>query len=300
MIAAGIDLGGTKSEVQLFDTDWVSVQRRRDETPDSYDALVALLAEQVAWAEGMGGAGLPIGIGAAGLIDADGVALTANLAATGRPFPTDIEARAKRPVTYVNDCRALALSEAVFGAGLGSSRVCALIIGTGIGGGLAIDGQLDEGPSKTGGEYGHIAASAPLIADHGLPIETCGCGRRGCVEAYIAGPGLARMASRAMGQDVTVEGLVAARGTDAKAQQVWDLWCALVADLMLTITRTSDPDCIVLGGGLSKIEGVVEDLSAALQVAQFNGFPIPDLRLAQGGDASGARGAALAAVLAHG
>lgn len=294
MIAAGIDLGGTKSEIRLFDANWRVVHERRDPTPGTYDALVATLAGQIAWAHAQA-PGLPIGIGAAGLIDANGIATTANLPATGKPFPADIEAAASHPVTYVNDCRALALSEAVFGAGRGQSRVMSLILGTGVGGGLAIDGKLLPGPSLTGGEYGHAAAAAAVVARHNLPVPTCGCGRQGCYETYIAGPALGRLATRRLGLPTTPQDLGQLKTTDREARAVWSIWCEMTAELLLTMTYTADPDCIVLGGGLSQIPGVAEDVTRAAKTAQLPGFDLPLIALAEGGPTSGARGAAYAA-----
>ena len=136
MIAAGIDLGGTKIEAQLFDAGWQRVTARRIATPADYPTLVGAVADQIAWAEAQGGAGIAVGIAAAGLVNpATGLALTANLPASGKPFPADIAAAAGRPVTYVNDCRAQALSEARFGAGRGFATVLGLNLGTGLAGG---------------------------------------------------------------------------------------------------------------------------------------------------------------------
>jgi predicted NBD/HSP70 family sugar kinase len=294
--AVGIDIGGTKIEAQLFDAAWTIKDRKRVETPREYKALVRAVADLIAWAEASGAQGLPMGIGAAGLVNpATGLALTANLCATGHPFPADIAAAAGRPVAYFNDCRTLALSEAVFGAGRGKRVVVGLIIGTGIGGGIAIDGALVPGPAMVGGEFGHMSAPAHLVAAHGLPVVACGCGRMGCTETLIAGPGLARIAQTLTGTASTAPQIATSRRTDPRAARVWGVWCDLVADLLMTLTLTVDPDCIVLGGGLSKAEGLVPDLTAALRRAQLAGFAVPELLLAEGGDTSGARGAAYAA-----
>ncbi|QYZ70734.1 ROK family protein [Neotabrizicola shimadae] len=295
MIAAGIDLGGTKIEAQLFDADWALVDRRRIATPGDYPALVAAMADQIAWIE-THGPRLPVGISAAGLVNpATGLALTANLAATGKPFPADIAKAARRPVTYINDCRALTLSEAVFGAAKGQSPAVGLILGTGIGGGVAIDGRLVPGPSGTGGEFGHFALPAGPIAVHGLPVPACGCGRVGCTETLIAGPGLTRIALHLTGQPLTPPEIAARRNEPAIAR-VFAVWVELLAELLKTITLVIDPACIVLGGGLSQIAGLIPALDAALNATQLPGFAIPRLALAQGGDASGARGAAYAAL----
>ncbi|MDB2501505.1 ROK family protein [Planktomarina temperata] len=217
--------------------------------------------------------------------------------ATGQPFPADIARAVGRPVTYVNDCRALALSEAIFGQGKGHRTVMALILGTGVGGGIAVDGAILQGPTHTGGEFGHTSAPAHLVAEHDLPIWRCGCGRMGCIETYIAGPGLARLAKHILGTDLTTVEIAARRDIDTGP--VWQVWCDFSADLLHTLTLTADPDLIVLGGGLTHIDGLVEDLSATARRAQIGDFAVPEIVLAQGGDTSGARGAAYAAWQAH-
>ena len=295
MIAAGIDLGGTKSEVQLFDTYWRRAGVRRDATPGEYEALLALIADQIAWAEEKAGGAIPIGIGAAGLVDDAGRAFAANVAAHGHPFPADIAARARGHVAYVNDCRALALSEAIFGAGRGHSRVMSLILGTGIGGGLAVNGAISAGPTGLGGEYGHVPLPAHLARDLDLPMLRCGCGRMGCYETVLAGPGLTLWAERALGRPLTPPEIARAKGDEPDVQALWEAWCAVAAQLLLTMVQMADPDCIVVAGGLSHIEGIAEDLSRALRAAQFEGFAIPEIVCAEGGDASGALGAAYAA-----
>jgi N-acetylglucosamine kinase len=301
MIAAGIDLGGTKIEAQVFAADWSVTDRRRIETPRDYPSLVAAMADQIAWADSTAHTELPVGIAAAGLVNPrTGHAYTANLPATGRPFPDDISRAAGRPVTYVNDCRALTLSEAIFGAAKGLTPVAGLILGTGIGGGIAVDGALVPGPAMVGGEFGHTAAPAHLIVQHNLPVIRCGCGRKGCVETYIAGPGLTRLAETLTGNATTPPDLVRLKDTDPAAARVWALWCDLVAELLMTLTFTIDPAAIVLGGGLSKIPDVDRDLTAALTRVQLPGFAIPRILIAQAGDASGARGAAYAALQAAG
>ena len=298
MNAIGIDLGGTKMEAQVFDDAWSVAARRRRYTPKDYAYLVTELADLIRWADAQTSGPVPVGIGAAGLVNPKtGLALTANLVATGQPFPADIARAVWRPVTYVNDCRALALSEAIFGQGKGHRTVMALILGTGVGGGIAVDGSILQGPTHTGGEFGHTSAPAHLVAEHDLPIWRCGCGRMGCIETYIAGPGLARLAKHILGTNLTTVEIAARRDIDTGP--VWQVWCDFSADLLHTLTLTADPDLIVLGGGLTNIDGLVEDLSATARRAQIGDFAVPEIVLAQGGDTSGARGAAYAAWQAH-
>ena len=301
MTAGGIDLGGTKIEAQIFAPDWSMTDRRRINTPKYYNDLVFAMADQIAWIDATTGTKPPIGVAAAGLVNpASGMAYTANLPATGHPFPADISSRVGRPVTYINDCRALTLSEAIFGAAKGLTPVVGLILGTGIGGGVAVDGRLIPGPAMVGGEFGHTYAPAHLVVQHGLPVVRCGCGRMGCIETLIAGPGLTRIAETITGQALTPLGVIAAKSKDQKTAQTYDIWCALVAELLMTLSFTIDPAAIVLGGGLSNIPGLVDDLTAAQTRVQLPGFAIPRILLAEAGDASGARGAAYAAVQALG
>lgn len=301
MIAfAGIDLGGTKSEAQLFDANWRLMDKQRVATPATYDELVKVVAGQARWALDQAGQSIPIGVGAAGLVEANGNAFTANLPAKGRPFPADIAKAADHPITYINDCRALALSEAAFGAGQGYSTVMSLIIGTGVGGGVVFDGHLRAGPSKCGGEFGHMPASAATVQSNGLTLYECGCGRTGCVETYVAGPGLARMAQDLTGKALTTQEIGSAKDEPGVAQDVWRVWVDVTADLLLSLVQSVDPNIIVLGGGLSNIEGVTTDLSTRLAEKQIAGFSLPSIVLAAGGDASGARGAALAAAQENG
>ena len=298
MNAIGIDLGGTKMEAQVFDDAWSVAVRRRRDTPKDYADLVTELADLIRWADAQTSGTVPIGIGAAGLVNPKtGLALTANLVATGQLFPADIACTIGRPVTYMNDCRALALSEAIFGQGKGRRTVMALILGTGVGGGIAVDGAILQGPTHTGGEFGHTSAPAHLVAKHDLPIWRCGCGRMGCIETYIAGPGLVRLAKHILGTDLTTVEIAARRNIDTGP--VWQVWCDFSADLLHSLTLTADPDLIVLGGGLTHIDRLVEDLSAAARRAQIGDFAVPEIVLAQGGETSGARGAAYAAWQAH-
>lgn len=302
MNALGIDLGGTKIAAHLFGADWALCDQRQIATPQDYGALCTALAELVGWAEARAGTALPVGIGAAGILNrTSGRVFAANLAAHGHRLPADLTRRVGRPVVYLNDSCALALSEAVFGAGTGFAAVCALVLGTGVGGGFIRAGQLQPGSAGLAGEIGHIALPASVVARHRLPVLACPCGRAGCFETLLSGAGLARLGQHVAQLDLTAPALVAARADLPAARQVWQIWCALAGELIQTLALTLDPDCIVLGGGLSQIPGLADDLALAAQRVQFAGFAAPVIRIAAGGPASGARGAAYAAwQAAHG
>lgn len=298
--ALGIDLGGTKIAGQIFDTSWGLCASTHIDTPTDYADLVRALAKVADWATDTAGGPLAIGIGTAGLINpADGTALAANLPISGHRFGADIAQAIGQPVTVLNDSRAFALSEASLGVGQGYRTVLGLIIGTGVGGGIAIDGQLIPGAGALGGEFGHTSASAPLVLEHGLPLVRCGCGRIGCIETLVSGAGLARIGTMTMNETLGPRTLVTQRSIDPRAQAAWDIWCKLAADLIRDLILTVDPDCIVLGGGLSRIPDITTDLTTATAAAHLPGFPVPPIILAEGGATSGARGAAYAAFTAQ-
>lgn len=296
-LAGGIDLGGTKIDAQLFDPDegWTRVRNHEVPTPrNDYDTLVSALAQQVRWLTDQGAA--CVGVGAPGLIAASGLAVTANLPATGRPLPADLNDATGHEVPFLNDCRAFTLSEAVLGAGRGAGTVLGCIIGTGLAGGIARNGVLIDGPNGQAGEFGHAPLPHGPMHRHKLPSLTCGCGRIGCYETLCAGPGLSRLAEILTGDASRPEDLAAhARAGDIRALKVMDVWSELVGEMLISLTLTLDPDVIVLGGGLSKMPELPQRLSAALAPRLLSGTTAPRILAAQGGDRSGARGAALSA-----
>lgn len=299
MTAIGIDIGGTKIELQVFADDWTRTAQARVATPDTYPALIeaiGTLADQAARSTGA----VPLGISMAGLIDRQtGIALTSNLPASGKPLYADLTTRIGRPVVFVNDCRAMALSEAHLGFGKDASRVLGLVLGTGVGGGFVRDGIADQGASGIVAELGHVALPAHLMQQYGLPILRCGCGRAGCYETLISGPGLEQLARQMTGTPLTAPKVATLRRSDPAVAAVWQVWCDLTAELLTTAILTLDPDVVVLGGGLSSIDGVSDDLRAAVAKTHLPGLSLPRIGIAQGGDATGARGAALAAHINH-
>ena len=297
MIAAGIDLGGTKIEAQLFDVMWNCKQKIRLVTPKTYESLLSTLHEAVQWVSSHQ-KGLPIGIGAAGIISKkSGQTLTANLPASGERLSLDIKDLSQRSFTYLNDSRAFTLSEAVFGSAIGYDLVAGLTLGTGTGGGLVSGGRLLSDPAGIGGEFGHISAPAHLVNFYDLPTFNCGCGRKGCFETLVSGPGMERIAEVVTGHKISPLDIDKNRTTDAGLEQVWKIWCDIVAELCLTIDYIVNPDVIVIGGGLSNMRKITSSIKESMEKAQLKGFGVPDLILAQDGETSGARGAAYAAWL---
>ena len=296
-LTGGMDVGGTKIEAKLFGADWQELASRRIATPqDSYQALLEAIAAQFFWlCERAGQPDLAIGIGVPGPVIAGLERMEmANLPVRGRDLAGDLSAIAGRPVPFLNDCRAFTLSEARLGAGRHSRVVLGLVIGTGIAGGLSVDGRLLGARSDAAGEFGHTPLPATLVARHDLPLLPCGCGQTGCYETLISGPGLGRLAGALAGRALPSPEIASrAAAGDAEMAGILGIWGEIAAVMLRSIILTADPDCIVLGGGLSRAEGLLETLAGPLPRDLPGGITPPPLRLAQGGDSSGTRGAAL-------
>ncbi len=297
-IAGGIDLGGTKIESSLFDAGMNVLASRRRGTPGgTYAELLDALQGEVAWLRDTGARhDLPVGIGIPGLVDpSTGISLAANLAANGHPLARDLAARAGGRIISANDCKCFALSEAQGGAGQGFRRVFGLILGTGLGGGVCQDGRLELGLNGLPGEIGHYALPAHVVAAHKLPLVACGCGRVGCTETLISGTGLARLAQAVLGEARSAPTLAAAP-EDPDNAHVLGIWTQLAAELVHTIQLHIDPDCIILGGGLSNIEGLEKRLASAVDEISLASVRRPTILKPIFGDSSGGRGAALLAL----
>lgn len=296
--AGGIDLGGTKIESTLFDAGMTALAARRRPTPrGTYAELLDALEAEVAWLRDTARrSDLPVGIGIPGLVDPiSGVSLAANIAANGHALAPNLAARVGGQIISANDCKCFALSEARGGAGQGYRRVFGLILGTGLGGGLCQDGRLELGLNGLPGEIGHYALPAHLVAGHGLPLVACGCGRTGCTETLISGTGVARLAAAVLGEAREAPALAAVPDDPSNAR-VLAIWAELAAELLHTIQLHIDPDCIVLGGGLSNIAGLETRLAAALDRVALTGLRRPAILKPVFGDSSGGRGAALLAI----
>lgn len=294
MKAGGIDLGGTKIEAQAFDQHWNVADKRRIATPAAYDDLVAAMAEQVSWLR-QNNPDLPVGVAAAGLANPEtGTWIAANLAADGNPFVADVAKAISADLTWLNDCRAFTQAEAIFGSADPAGTLVGLVLGTGIAGGVAIDGVLVNGGEGQSGEFGHMPVSGHVLARYGLPILECGCGRAGCYETYGSGPGMERLARHLAGRDMTTRG-IARKRKDADVSIVWEAWCDVNAALLLTIVAAVDPQRIVLGGGISRIPDLTDDLEAALKKEAWQALPLPSIQLSPRGETAAALGAAYSA-----
>lgn len=298
----GIDLGGTKIEACLFDSDLREITRRRVATPrHSYDDLVDALVGQYEWLRAEARLDmLPLGVGVPGQVDAEtGLTLASNLAADEKPLRQDLSRRLGFPVRFENDCRCFAFSEANGGAGEGHDTVFGLILGTGCGGGVCYKGEMVAGrnglPAQ---EIGHIGIPADAVPGIALPLERCACGRKGCYETLISGPGLTRLAKSLKGLELEAHEIAERAATQSEWGEVLDIWARIVCELFRTIQAAVDPDCIVLGGGVSRISGIEDRLRRHFPDHLIEGSRLPVIARAKYGDSSGVRGAALLAAIA--
>lgn len=290
----GIDLGGSKIEGWALGTAPDPVARRRIASPRgdyaaTIDAVIGLVHALEAEAGGRG----TVGVGIPGAISpATGLVKNANSTwLIGRAFDTDLAAALDRPVRVENDANCLALSEAVDGAGAGARLVFGAILGTGVGGGLAIDGRPLTGANAIAGEWGHNPL--PRQRDDERPGPDCYCGRRGCIEAFLSGPGLARDYAAAGGQALAADAIAArAEQGEAKAEAALMRYAERLARALAGVVNIVDPDVIVLGGGLSQIAGLCDAVTAQWARHIFSDTVATRLAVAEHGDASGARGAA--------
>lgn len=288
----GIDLGGTKIEAAALDADGRFLDRRRVANPGDYDAMIEAIAGLVQAAESETGHSFDrFGIGIPGSPSpATGLIRNANSTwMNGRTLGRDLEHRLGRPVRMANDANCMALSEATDGAGRGARSVFGVIIGTGCGGGLVMNGALVEGHNGLAGEWGHI----PLPAAQSDEDSSCWCGRRNCLETWISGSGLARDHATVTGQSLAAHDIIAAaRAGDAPAQASLDRHRDRLGRGLAMVVNLIDPEVIVIAGGLSNVPEIVDGAFDALRPHVFSDVVITHVRRADHGDSSGVRGAA--------
>ena len=294
----GIDLGGTKIHAVVLDAGGQVRWEQRIPTPrDDYEATMRALAGLVeAAAADTGGGGMTVGIGGPGTLTREGLLKNANSTwLNARPIERDLTVRLGRPVRYANDANCLALSEATDGAGAGAPVVFAVILGTGTGAGIAVDGQVLTGPNGLAGEWGHNPL--PWLDTAEDPVFDCYCGQRGCNETLLSGTGLAREHAWRHGGERRGEEIVerAAAG-DAACRATIARHTRRLARGLAAIINLLDPDVIVLGGGLSRLPHLYEEVPAMWSQWVFSGGLADPVRTrlvpARHGDASGVRGAA--------
>ncbi|AWB20118.1 transcriptional regulator [Methylobacterium currus] len=290
----GIDLGGTKIAGIALDLDGHVRAERRVATPrGDYDASLRAIAALVAALESQAGGTGTVGIGIPGaLVPATGRVKNANSTwLNGRPLGDDLARVLARPVRLENDANCLAVSEAVDGAGEGAALVWAVILGTGVGSGIALAGRALSGRQRIAGEWGHNPLPAPR--DDERPGPACYCGRTGCLETWLSGPGLAADHARRTDRAMSGEAIVAAmRAGDAAARATFAAWLDRLGRGIAGVVNLLDPDVIVLGGGLSTIPETYDALPERVAPHVFGGGFGTPIRRSRHGDASGVRGAA--------
>jgi fructokinase len=295
--ALGIDLGGTKIEAALLDGAGRVAWRLRVPTPaGDYDATLRAVADLVGRARAQTGTDLSIGIGTPGSADSGGLMKNSNSTClNGRALQRDLEAALGQPLRLANDANCLVLSEATDGAGADAGVVFAAILGTGVGGGIAVQGRVLQGANGVAGEWGHNPL--PWAEAGSDPSFACYCGQRGCIETLLSGSGLAREHRHVNGEQLTGEDIArrAAAG-DAACAATLERHAQRLARALAAVINLLDPEVIVLGGGLSRLPHLYERVPALWGAWVFAAGPAAPvrtrLRPALHGDASGVRGAA--------
>jgi predicted NBD/HSP70 family sugar kinase len=289
----GVDVGGTKLEVVAIDAGGVEVLRRRMPSPrGSYEQTIEAVAALVFDATARTGPAT-VGIGMPGAISpATGLVKNANSTwLNGRPFATDVAARLGMRVRFANDANCLALSEATDGAAAGRSPVFAVILGTGVGGGLVVRGQLVTGANAIAGEWGHNPVPWPRPAE--WPGPPCYCGRTGCIETLLSGPGMTLDHARATGVQLDAAAIVAAADAgEADAVRTLERYEDRLARALAGVINIVDPEVIVLGGGVSNVDRLYRSVPRAWTKYVFSDRVDTALVRARHGDSSGVRGAA--------
>lgn len=290
----GIDLGGTKIAGIVLDRTGATLAEARMAAPrGDYRATIDAVAGLALELEAAAGTSCTVGIGMPGsLSPATGRVRNANSHwLNGHPFGADLARRLERPLRIENDANCLAVSEAIDGAGAGARVVWAVILGTGVGSGIAIDGRVLTGRNGIAGEWGH--GPLPGARDDERPGAPCYCGRHGCVETWLSGPGLAADHARRQGGDMSAEAIVAAaRAGDSAARATLAIHLDRLGRAAAQVVNLLDPDVIVIGGGLSRIPELIAGLPAAIAPHVFSDAFDTPVHASLHGDASGVRGAA--------
>ncbi|MDH4050995.1 MAG: ROK family protein [Rubrivivax sp.] len=296
-LALGIDLGGSKIEAAALDAAGHTRWRERVATPaGDYVATLDAVAALVEDARDALGTPLTIGIGHPGTLTTAGAVKNANSTClNGRPLQQDLQSRLGQPIRLANDANCLALSEATDGAGAGADVVFAVILGTGTGAGISVQGRVLRGANGLAGEWGHNPL--PWVAPDEHPGPACYCGQRGCVETWLSGPGLAADHRRHGGPGLAASAIAeAAAAGDAACAATLARHAERLARALAGVVNLLDPDVIVLGGGLSHLQGLYEAVPRLWGRWVFSaGVDDPvrtQLLPARHGDASGVRGAA--------
>ena len=291
----GVDLGGTKIEAIALASSGAVAARRRVATPrDDYDATLDAIAALVLEVErDAGSRGATVGVGMPGAVSpASGLVKNANSVwLNGRPLQRDLATRLPRPLRFANDANCFALSEASDGAAAGARVVFGVIVGTGVGGGGVFDGRPWTGPNAIAGEWGHNPLPWPQAPE--WPGPPCYCGKTGCIETFLSGPGLVRDYAESGASPLDAAAIVSgAAGGDAAAAAALDRYEDRMARALAGVVNVLDPDVIVLGGGMSNIARLYSGVPKRWGRYVFSDRVDTPLRPPAHGDSSGVRGAA--------
>lgn len=289
----GVDLGGTKIEGMALAPDGSVLARHRVPTPRDYGGTVEAIAALVRALEAATGREGTVGVGIPGaVVPETGRVKNANSTwLIGQPLGDDLAAALGRPVRLANDADCFALSEATDGAAAGAATVFGVIMGTGVGGGVVVHGRPLAGPNQIAGEWGHNPLPWPAGAE--LSPPPCYCGRAGCVETWISGPGVAADHARVTGETLDTPTIMArAAAGDAAAVATRARLVDRAARSLATVINVLDPHVIVLGGGVSNVAGLPAAITAALPPWVFSPAVRTRVVRHRHGDSSGVRGAA--------
>ncbi len=289
----GIDLGGTKiAGIALDDVGDVLAYERIEAAAQDYELTLHKIKALVGSLEEKTGQSGTVGIGTPGAISpATGLMRNSNSAClNGKPLDQDLMQALGREIRMANDADCFALSEAVDGAAAGATSVFGVIIGTGVGGGLVINGKLVSGPNAIAGEWGHNPL--PYPTDDERPGHDCYCGKSGCVETFLSGPGMAEHFEKQTGRRLTAKEIIAAVQDDNEAANTLDLYCDRLARALSVVINIVDPEVIVLGGGLSNIDALYQQVPKRWSEYVFSDVVRTKLEKHHHGDDSGVRGAA--------
>jgi len=294
ILRIGVDLGGTKIEIIALDQVGLVLCRERIPTPvGDYTATVQAITDLVNAVETRLGARGSVGVGCPGALSpASDLMKNANSTCLiGQPLNRDLSKALARPIRIANDANCLALSEAVDGVAAGKGVVFSVILGTGVGGGLVVDGRAVTGRHAIGGEWGHNPL--PWPNDEERPGPDCYCGKTGCIETFLSGPGLAADFERNSGITSDAESIVADADADnPAAEAAMARYADRLARSLSSVINILDPDVIVLGGGLSNTDRLYQTVPRLLPAYVFSDEVTTPLVRAAHGDSSGVRGAA--------
>src|SRR5215203_889680 len=293
VVRIGIDLGGTKIEAIAIDGETELLRRRVPAPRAAYDATIAAIRDLVMSIEAELGAKGTVGVGVPGALSPlTGFVKNANSTwLIGRTLDRDLERVLDRPIRIANDANCFALSEATDGAARGAQTVFGVILGTGTGGGIVVNGRVVEGRQRIAGEWGHNPL--PWPDDSELPGPSCYCGRSGCIETFLSGPALAATYAEVAGRSADAAAISAlADAGDSGANRAMAIYESRLARALASIINVLDPDVIVLGGGVSNIARLYTHVPPLLKAFVFSDSADTPIVADLHGESSGVRGAA--------